>query len=315
MDNNQEDISKKSISHNDMDNISGCFYSSKRMAEKIIFELVRKCHIAWYNHVISNQSIYNKIISFQCNICGQNNNTLASDVFDREKSSCHNCLSNLRTRSIIHIMSCLFFGKSIISPDFPVNKSISGIGLSDWNGYANILADKLSYHNTFYHKQPQFDLLSPPNNSINTLDFVICSDVIEHVSPPAQLAFNNLANILKPGGICIVTVPYMHYLYTLEHFPDLYKYNIVNTNNGNLALQNTTRDGKRQFFDNLSFHGGSGATLEMRIFAKIGLLNCLRRAGFSDIRFHRCSELKYGISWPYNWSLPVTARKPSHSNA
>lgn len=310
MDNNQEHNRTKPIYHNYEHIITEFFNSSKRLAGETVFELARKCHIAWYNYVISSTSKYKNKISFQCNICGHNNNTLAADVFDREKSSCHNCMSNLRTRSIIHVMSCLFFGKSYILPDFPIDKSISGIGLSDWNGYANILSDKFSYRNTFYHKQPQFDLLSPPNNSIGTLDFVICSDVIEHVSPPVQLAFNNLASILKPGGICIVTVPYMHYFYTLEHFPDLYKYD-VNTNNGKFTLQNTTRDGKRQFFDNLSFHGGSGATLEMRVFAKVGLLTGLRRAGFSDIRFHRCSELKYGISWPYNWSLPVTARKPS----
>ena len=102
----------------------------------------------------------------------------------------------------------------------------------------------------------------------------------------------------------------MHYFSTLEHFPDLHQYNIITNDEDKLVLQNTTRNGKRQTLDNLSFHGGSGATLEMRIFAKVGLVNGFRRAGFTDIHFHRCSELAYGISWPCNWSLPITARKP-----
>ena len=113
-----------------------------RSEQKIMFELVRKCHIAWYHHVMRSKLNYKEKISFQCNICGQYNNSSVADVFDREISSCANCMSNLRTRSIILIISSIFFEKSIVLTEFPINKSLLGIGLSDWHGYSDILSDK-----------------------------------------------------------------------------------------------------------------------------------------------------------------------------
>lgn len=279
--------------------------------KKMAFEFVRKCHILWYNHIMNNLSRSGQVLSFQCNICGHFVQAPTTDVYDREKASCDSCHSNLRLRSIVHLLSCFLFGKSIPLPEFPTKNSIVGLGISDWESYANILEKKFSYQNTFYHKEPQFDLLSPPPHMIGAFDFVICSDVLEHVIPPVQLAFANLINILKPGGFCILTVPYMHYFCTLEHFPDLYKYELSDSAKGmGVVLRNTTRTGVRQVYDDLSFHGGKGTTLEMRVFSRMELLKGLKLAGFSDICFQRYPAMKYGISWPYNWSLPLTARKP-----
>ena len=41
----------------------------------------------------------------------------------------------------------------------------------------------------------------------NSFDYVIASEVIEHVARPA-LFFQNLFSILKPGGILLITTPY-----------------------------------------------------------------------------------------------------------
>jgi hypothetical protein len=63
-------------------------------------------------------------------------------------------------------------------------------------------------------------------------------------------------------------------------------------------------------FDHLTFHGGEGETLEMRVFSKSGLLRELARAGFEDIRIHADACEEFGIVWTQPWSLPITARRP-----
>ena len=41
----------------------------------------------------------------------------------------------------------------------------------------------------------------------STCDFVISSDVLEHVAPPYERALSNLLRLLKPGGLLVLTVP------------------------------------------------------------------------------------------------------------
>jgi len=57
------------------------------------------------------------------------------------------------------------------------------------------------------------------------------------------------------------------------------------------------------------FHGGRGATLEMRIFCYSDLLRLLKASGFEDIVVHGSPDFRHGIWWPQPWSLPITARK------
>ena len=57
--------------------------------------------------------------------------------------------------------------------------------------------------------------------------------------------------------------------------------------------------------------GGEGNTLEMRVFSESGVLADLRKAGFEDIRIHREPRHEFGIHWIYDWSLPITARRPA----
>jgi hypothetical protein len=74
------------------------------------------------------------------------------------------------------------------------------------------------------------------------------------------------------------------------------------------VLNNTTRDGRVQHFDRVVFHGGIGATLEMRQFSRAGVASELARAGFSRIAF--CGEPypRFGIVWPEPWSIPIVAQ-------
>ncbi|PON13434.1 hypothetical protein C2W62_34390, partial [Candidatus Entotheonella serta] len=91
---------------------------------------------------------------FTCNICGTHNTKpLAS--FGRESPNCDRCRSTVRMRSIIHVLSVELFGRCLALPDFPIDKSVKGIGMSDWSGYADPLVAKLDYQNTFYHCEPR----------------------------------------------------------------------------------------------------------------------------------------------------------------
>ena len=182
--------------------------------------------------------------------------------------------------------------------------------MSDWEGYATKLAEKFSYTNTYYHKEPRLDIAQPVRGIlVQSSDFVISSEVFEHVAPPVLRAFQNTFAILKPGGVLVLTVPYGNASETVEHFPDLYDFKIIE-DKGTYRLHNVTRAGEVQEFHDLIFHGGAGATLEMRILSETALLRHLAAAGFEEIAVHREPDFAHGIWWPEPWSLPLTARRP-----
>jgi GT2 family glycosyltransferase len=245
-------------------------------------------------------------LKYRCNICGRACKTPVVDL-GREKPSCE-CSSTVRSRSIVHLLSKELFGRSLALPDFPVRPDLHGWGMSD-AGYSDLLLKKIGYTNTFYHQEPRFDISAPLDPSLEgTLDFLISTEVFEHIAPPVSRSFENARRLLKPTGVFIFTVPYTLNPSTSEHFPDLHDYEVINRTGANPILKNITHDGREQVFDNLVFHGGSGATLEMRVFSKTGLMAELEQAGFVNIRI--CSEpcWEFGIYWQDPWSLPIAAR-------
>jgi hypothetical protein len=87
---------------------------------------------------------------------------------------------------------------------------------------------------------------------------------------------------------------------TKEHFPDLHDYSIQKKS-GDWVLFNRTSDGIDQEFSDLTFHGGPGTVIEMRVFGKDGLQKSFKEAGFASAKLHNEECLKYGIVWlPYN---------------
>ncbi|HFQ81376.1 MAG TPA: hypothetical protein ENK33_08400, partial [Desulfobacterales bacterium] len=108
----------------------------------IKFESIRKAHLLWYsfahNYMLRNQ----KAVMFQCNICGTNNVGYPINVYDREKPSCSTCGSNMRARTIIDLLITRFYGEEQILPEIQTQKHITGLGISDWAGYADLLSKK-----------------------------------------------------------------------------------------------------------------------------------------------------------------------------
>ncbi|MDP9025656.1 MAG: hypothetical protein M3N13_09825, partial [Candidatus Eremiobacteraeota bacterium] len=82
------------------------------------------------------------------------------ELLDRETVSCAGCGSTVRWRSVLYLVSVALFGKGLMAADIPVDKGITGIGLSDYVNYADLLAEKFSYTNTYLHQEPRFDILN-----------------------------------------------------------------------------------------------------------------------------------------------------------
>lgn len=246
-------------------------------------------------------------IQFTCNICGRLNRRALGEL-GRENSSCSACGSNVRTRGLLQALSLELFGVNLSLRDFPRVKSLRGLGTSDDSSYATRLAEKFDYHNTFYDREPRLDIANPAENELGRYDFVISSEVFEHVPPPVEKAFCNVFRLLKPSGVLVLTVPYSIEPSPSEHFPELHQFGLVQLGNS-MVLVNRTPDGQVQVFENVVFHGGRGSTAEMREFTEQSLKAALTGAGFRDIRIYSEDYKPFGIVRAETWSLPITARK------
>jgi hypothetical protein len=245
---------------------------------------------------------------FTCNICG------TPGVFDppddwREGASCAGCGSSVRMRSIVHCLLSGLLGQSCVLEKMP-RKRLIGAGLSDWEGYASRLAKAFDYTNTFYHQAPRFDICAPGPERLGLYDFLISSDVFEHTPAPASRAFDGAFEFLRPGGLLVMTVPFGWQEETIEHYPDLGDFTVVELG-GDYALVSRETDGKFVLYENPVFHGGPGTTLEMREFSLDGLMAELEAAGFTEITLHADAVPEWGIFPRNRYGVPVTARKPA----
>ena len=264
----------------------------------------------WTRFLIDRKLFKNEAVRFRCNICGKQTIAPLRLVTQREAPSCSSCFSNRRFRAIIAALSRELFDEIVPLSEMVHCNPIVGVGLSDANIYARPLSKKFSYENTYYHKKPRLDITSPGKEMFETADFVIASDIFEHICPPIDQAFDKLFKIMKKGGFCVFSVPYNDEGETVEHYPELFEFEIVRRG-GKKVLINTTRDGKKQAFKNLKFHGGHGATLEMRIFSKSSLIEGFKKAGFADIRVHDDCIPEIGVLFDDNEpSQIITFRKP-----
>jgi SAM-dependent methyltransferase len=242
---------------------------------------------------------------FTCNICGAAN-VSAADVLERERPTCSRCRSSMRFRSVVLALSRALFGLDLKLPDFPTLKSVRGLGLSDSDTYSEGLEERFSYTNTYYHRAPRFDLLQPDEKEFGRYDFVICSEVLEHVPDPVERAFATLGALLKPTGVLILTVPYSHEPGTLEHYPEMAGAAFAEVD-GRTVLVGRSASGEYRVFDRIKFHGGIGSTLERRVFSDECIRTALAAAGFTAVRFDPTPNREFGVVYAAPCSLPVIA--------
>jgi SAM-dependent methyltransferase len=241
---------------------------------------------------------------FLCNIC---NSAAFAQTLERETPSCATCGSTVRFRWIAHALSLEIFGESIPLPKFPSRRKLKGLGMSDPAPIADVLSERFDYQNTYFHREPRFDIMRATGAA--KFDFIVASEVFEHVEAPVQTAFDNLARLLKPGGFAVFSSPYEAEGDTMEHFPNLDDWKVVELRSGYVLL-NRTADGRIETFDNLAFHGGPGSTLEMRVFSEKDLLANCSAAGFTEIAIAE-DYLPYGILWE-PWARGFTLKTGVH---
>jgi len=249
---------------------------------------------------------------FVCNITGK---TFTLDDNEKDRESGCRFGYNCRFRAISYVLTKVLFNEIKIVNDIEKNKNIKGIGMSE-SSLAEMYKEKFDYVNTFYHTEPFLNIYKEEHvNKYLELDFIVSSDVFEHIDPfpDVQFAFHNLYKMLKKGGVLVFSVPF-YYGEHIEHFPNLYDYEIKKENE-KYVLFNTTIHGDKEVFTNLCFHGGPGNTLEMRLFSKKSIVSFLETSGFTEIVFHNITDdmNKYGIFWSKNndnnCSLIITAKK------
>jgi SAM-dependent methyltransferase len=255
-------------------------------------------------------SEHSENVTFACNLCESVVRDCPVARLDRDTASCDGCGSTVRLRSIVHLLSRALFGDSISLRSFPTLKNVVGIGLSDNGMYAEELSKKFDYTNTFLDREPRLDILQLPPSLLASCDFVISADVFEHVTPPPVRAFRSTFHLLKPGGTLILTVPFGDMGETVEHFPQLTDFRIVQFDETFVMVERDV-EGRYQVHTDLSFHDGPGQTLEMRIYAKRHLIALLEEAGFVEIEILAEPYARWGIAHKHPWSLPIAARRPT----
>lgn len=253
-------------------------------------------------------------VHFICNVCGHENNDPAA-IIHREMLPCAICRSTPRFRGIVHAFQKYVCGETRVPLDsMTPRQDLCGIGMSDWDRYGSELKRIANYRNTFYHQEPFLDITDPESASqYRDLDFVISSDVLEHVHQPVIQSFRNIRAMLKPGGWFIFSVPYLEGYETLEHYPNLKDYRIIDVA-GTWVVINKRADGQVELHQRPIFHGGDGNVLELRVFGEGALLAMLRDAGFAEI-VDLAPEIKeIGYVWHANVEFEIWQGRKSKSH-
>ena len=239
---------------------------------------------------------------FLCNCClAVRRTAVTTDL--REGLVCPSCGLNSRQRAILHA------AQSKAKKRFFPKRNFKIVGVSDGAPIEAAFKTRFggSYKNFEFHTEPFLDITKVDEILDSSADLVTCSEVLEHVQPPIDLAFLGLFKLLKPGGWLVLSVPHRgpdsnHE----EHFPIMHSSQLINE--PVQVLKGIDQEGKQREFFDLVFHGGAGATLEYRVFSEVSVRSYLESSGFINIDPQSNSRL-FGFLWE-PWSRVWIAQKP-----
>jgi hypothetical protein len=234
-----------------------------------------------------------------CPICGQACCRNGEGIH-RELNSCLSCGSNSRFRATILSFLSVFSDQEqpYNLSQAPENKSIRGIGISDSPVYAELLAAKFSYINTFYHCEPFLDVESRSTFlEYKPIEFIVCNDIIEHTLLPPAEVIPILYQALQPGGVLILCAPTYRLTHHIEKYPSFDDYEIERTIKG-FRVTIKSKLGVPFVDANPCFHGGDGRVLELRLISEENLWLNLQAVGFEVHRLDDALLKQYGAWWP-----------------
>lgn len=141
-----------------------------------------------------------------CSICGGRTVFIAYDSWLRDSYRCVKCLSIPRQRALV----------SALERFMPNWKQLT-LHESSPSGAASTMLEARCYNYSYSQYFPEIQLgdykdgircenLESLSFSNATFDIFITQDVMEHVFEPAK-AFQEIARVLKPGGVHIFTTP------------------------------------------------------------------------------------------------------------
>lgn len=216
-----------------------------------------------------------RLTLFTCVVCGRMSR---ADSPGRESMQCHRCGATWRARAmVLGVLQSLGYSNTALK-DAREDLSIRGLGTSDDIKIVKQLVNKFDYVNTYYHKGPKLDLTNVDPQWRECAQFVICSDVLEHVPPPTHSALEGLFSVVASGGAAIISIPYTTADATIEFYPELERYEVE----GNQVVWHDS-NGVRHIDDSPEFHGGAGQTLAFRVWSLAKFEEALLRVGFSQI--------------------------------
>jgi hypothetical protein len=249
----------------------------------------------------SRQPNDNEVIKFLCEFCNCHNHSRWGLLL-REAPTCQGCGSSVRQREVIHAIS-------EIMHEFSGEVRI--VGLSDAPQIEQYFSSNSSirYTNTFFDAHPLLDISSPQPEWLGSADILISSDVFEHVFFPIRDSLLGCYKILKPKGHLVMTMPWNFRGPSVEHYPWMVSYKVVENEPGNFTVVGTTKDGIEIKVDEPCFHGGPGNTLEMRKLSLDVIIDEIQSIGFTNVAVSLESIEKYGIRRADGVVGVITAKK------
>lgn len=245
------------------------------LSRQLARDWINLCAPAELGHVFQHQFRPDDV-QFQCNICGAPNSVPRS-MIDRETPSCRECGSTPRSRGLIDALTSRLYDKPTVLSTLSEQKGVKGLGFSDWDGYAELLASRFDYVNTYFRSDPVLDIAAPPAETDGNFDFVLASEVFDHVVGDVEQVFANVRAMLKSRGVLVFTVPYV-------------------------------LDGPTVEYEGASDPSSPTAGFTpARQFSLESLLYVMDRAGFEDVQVHDEVRRDFGIWWTPRVSVPISA--------
>jgi len=213
---------------------------------------------------------------WECILCSALNSE--DKEYIREASCCISCGSTWRARAVtLATITGLGYEPkpmSTIKSDW----SRVGLGISDDIDVASRLSNKFFYNNTYFDTFPNLDIRNVPDIAKAKFEFVICSDVLEHIDTDLELAVRGLKDLLNRNGFAVISVPISAEAGHPEFYPELKSFSIKDEVVSWVDKNNISHE---DF--NPEFHGGRGQNLAFRRFSDESIEELIMRNGFLAI--------------------------------